>query len=247
MNPGEFFHLSQNEDRLWWFRGMRRIFDLLQDRYSGSPAGACVLDAGCGTGYEAARIARRRGWRVIPVDLSDVAAKAARARGLAASRADVLSLPFADRTFDGLYSLDVLVHLDGPQQAAALREFYRVLRPGGWLAVRVAAFGFLRSRHSRWAGERHRVRLPELRGAAESAGFRLRFASYANSLLLPVAIAKFRVWEPLTGAPAASGVQMPPDWLNRLLEAPLRAEYYWLRAGMRMPAGQSVYLFAGRP
>jgi len=247
MNPGEFTHLSQSEERLWWFRGMRRIFDLLQERYCASPAGARILEAGCGTGFEAARLTRRLGWRIVPVDLSDVAAKAARSRGLDVTSANIVSLPFPDAAFDGLLSLDVLVHLEAAQQAAALREFHRVLRPGGWLALRAAAFELLSSRHSAWVGERHRVRLSELRPAAERAGLRIRFASYANSLLLPVAVAKFRVWEPLTDAPAASGVQMPPDWLNRLLEMALRAEYYWLRAGLKMPLGQSLYLFAEKP
>jgi SAM-dependent methyltransferase len=247
MNPGEFVHLSRNEERLWWFRGMRRIFDLLQRRYCGSPPGARVLEAGCGTGFEAARIARNQGWRILPIDLSDAAVKAARARGLDVTAANIVSLPFADTAFDGLVSLDVIVHLDAARQAAALREFHRVLRPGGWLAMRAAAFGFLRSKHSEWVGETHRVRLPELRAAAESAGFRIRFASYANTMLLPVAIAKFRLWEPLTGATPASGVEMPSPWLNRLLEVPLRVECLCFRSGMRMPVGQSVYLFAEKP
>lgn len=247
MNPGEFAHLSLNEERLWWFRGMRRIFDLLQDRHCISPAGARVLEAGCGTGFEAARISALRGWRVIPIDLSTVGAAAARVRGLDVAAADILRLPFPDASFDGVFSLDVLVHLDAARQAVALKEFHRVLRPGGWFAVRCAALSFLRSRHSQWAGEKHRSSLSALRLDAERAGFRVRFASYANTLLLPVAILKFRLWEPLTGAPVASGVQMPPGWLNRLLEIPLMAEYQLFRAGLKSPVGQSLYLIADKP
>jgi hypothetical protein len=38
--------------------------------------------------------------------------------------------------------------------------------------------------------------------------------TYANALLMPVALAKFRIWEPLTRQPPASGVQPVPPWLD---------------------------------
>ncbi len=247
MNPAEFEQLSSHEERLWWFRGMREIFNLLLDRYCPAGPGAQLLEAGCGTGFEAARLRRERGWAVTPIDLSPVAAAHARVRGLNPALAGIEALPFASQTFQGVISLDVLVHLDVAGQRRAIIEFARVLQPGGWILVRSAALEVLRSRHSEWVGERHRVRLPELRYAAEAAGLQVRYATYANSLLLPVALAKFRVWEPLAGGPAASGVAMPAQWLNRLLELPLRVERGWLAMGGRFPVGQSVYVVAVKP
>ena len=41
--------------------------------------------------------------------------------------------------------------------------------------------------------------------------------SYANSLLMPVALAKFRLWEPLMRKAPASGVQPVAPWLDRIL------------------------------
>jgi hypothetical protein len=64
--------------------------------------------------------------------------------------------------------------------------------------------------------------------------------SYANSLLLPVALAKFRLWEPLLRMPPASGVEPVPGWLDRLLYAPLALEAALLRAGIDLPLGQSL-------
>ena len=49
--------------------------------------------------------------------------------------ADVTALPFADAAFDAAMSLDVLEHV--PDFRAALREFARVLRPGGRLVLTV--------------------------------------------------------------------------------------------------------------
>lgn len=247
MNPAEYRALSANEERLWWFRGMRRMADVFLDRYCAAGRGARVLEAGCGTGYDAIRFARERGWAVTVVDLSPVAAGLARRRGLAPAIADIRELPFRSGSFEGLISLDVLVHLEAEGQSAAIKEFARVVSPGGWILLRVAALKALRSRHSEWVGERRRVRLGEFRARVEAAGLRVVRATYANSLLLPVALVKFRVWEPLTRAPAASGVELPAGWLNGLLELPLRMEAGWLRAGGRLPIGQSVWVVAKKP
>lgn len=244
MNPGEYAALTSHEDGLWWFRGMRRLTDLLLDRYCQSSRGARVLDAGCGTGYDAKRITTKRGWSITPVDLSPVAARLARGRGLRPAIADICRLPFGGDSFDGLISLDVLVHLGPEEQDAAIAEFARVIKPGGWVLVRASALEVLRSKHSEWVGERHRVRRRELRARIEAAGLRVKRATYANTLLLPVALAKFRVWEPLVRAPVASGVDVPQHWLNELLELPLRAEHGWLRMGGNLPLGQSVYVVA---
>jgi SAM-dependent methyltransferase len=247
MNPAEFLQLEAHEEQLWWFRGMRRIVDTILDRYCPAAPGARVLEAGCGTGHDAKRFTLSRGWEVTPVDLSPIAAKRVLGRGLQPAVADVGALPFGDGVFEGLISLDALVHLDESGQCGAIAEFGRVLAEGGWMLLRIAALEILRSRHSEWTDERRRVNLPWLESEARRAGLEVRYSTYANSLLLPVALAKFRIWEPLTRARVASGVETPPEWLNRLLEMPLSVENAWLRAGGRLPVGQSVYLVAEKP
>jgi hypothetical protein len=77
-----------------------------------------------------------------------------------------------------------------------------------------------------------------------SAGIRNLRCTYANSLLLPVALAKFRLWEPLLHKPPASGIDCLPPWLDRLLYLPLALEAAWLGAGLNLPAGQSL-IFIG--
>ena len=70
--------------------------------------------------------------------------------------------------------------------------------------------------------------------------------AYANTLLLPVALAKFRIWEPLIGEEPASGVEPVAPWLDRLLGAPLAAEAALIGAGVNLPMGQSVVVVAER-
>ena len=110
-------------------------------RALGLAAGARVLDAGCGRGHAAMRLAAEFGYRVHGVDLlaGDVAraqAEAAR-RGLDAlvgfAVGDYADLDLPDGQFDGAFTLETLVH--APDAAAALAEFARVLVPGGRLAL----------------------------------------------------------------------------------------------------------------
>jgi sterol 24-C-methyltransferase len=105
------------------------------------PGNALLLDAGCGEGAVALQLARERGWRVVGVDLLDWhvarARRRAAAQGLAGRVAfhamDYTRLRFPDASFDGLYTMETLVH--APDAHEALREFRRVLRPGGRLAL----------------------------------------------------------------------------------------------------------------
>ena len=71
--------------------------------------------------------------------------------------------------------------------------------------------------------------------------------TYINSLLLPVALAKFRLWEPLLRRPASSGVQAVAPWLDRLLYSTLALESRWVGAGHGFPAGQSLLLLGEKP
>lgn len=58
----------------------------------------------------------------------------------------LLSLPFADGSFDRALCLDVLEHLPYPEQPLALAELYRVVRPGGEVLVSVPNLAHLQSR-----------------------------------------------------------------------------------------------------
>ena len=99
-----------------------------------------IMDAGCGDGIDLAKHAERTGVETIGVELSDggCRASAARVRGRDNAhvvQADLRSLPFADETFDRVYSYGVLHHVASPPSAAA--ELGRVSRRGAELAIYV--------------------------------------------------------------------------------------------------------------
>ncbi|MET0377691.1 MAG: methyltransferase domain-containing protein [Spongiibacteraceae bacterium] len=108
--------------------------------------GARMLDCGCGPGTITVSLARLVApGEVIGIDMAQAQLNFARAvaaqEGIQNVRfeiGDVCALPYADASFDAVTSHSLLEHLSDP--SLALREMARVLRPGGYLAVRCVDF-----------------------------------------------------------------------------------------------------------
>lgn len=126
-----------------------------------------VLDIGTGTGVVALQAAKRigPGGKVTGIDLSEGMLATAEAKaeklGLAEkvkfSRMDAEKLEFPDESFEAVVSLFALLHF--PDPLTALKEIYRVMKPGGRLVVAVGSSPPLFS----VAGLTHRLKvLPDL-------------------------------------------------------------------------------------
>jgi SAM-dependent methyltransferase len=106
---------------------------------AGVGSGDRVLDIGCGTGVVAHEAARRAGaaGRVVGLDLNPRMLAVARrvAPEIEWRQGDAGALPFEDGAFDVVTSQYALMFF--PDRARALREMWRVLAPGGRLAVAV--------------------------------------------------------------------------------------------------------------
>jgi len=243
MNRAEFANIARVEQDFWWYRGMREILFGILDPYRKGRRVQRALEAGCGTGYFARVCELRYGWPLTAVDLGWEGLAYGRALGLARmAQCDIAALPFAANTFDVVMSLDVIVHFPRGEEGRAASELVRVLAPGGLLVLRVSALDALRSRHSEFTCERQRFTRARLMALAERHGVRVLRCTYANSLLMPAALAKFRLWEPLLRKPPSSGVAPVAPWIDRLLHAPLALEARWLAAGRDFPLGQSLIL-----
>jgi SAM-dependent methyltransferase/uncharacterized protein YbaR (Trm112 family) len=109
--------------------------DYMFPRVEESFRGERVLDAGCGIGRHA-YYAARYGAEVWAVDISDaveVAARNTRGTGVRIVQADLNHLPFREESFDLVYSMGVLHHLDDPERA--FRYLLRFVKPGGEFRV----------------------------------------------------------------------------------------------------------------
>ena len=235
MDRSEIDAILAGDESHWWYRGRRRVLHAELDRV-GLGADARILDAGCGSGRMLDEL-RARG-TVIGVDADAGAVDATRRRGHAARICAVERMPFADASFDLVTCLDVIEHT--PDDRCTLRELRRVTRPGGTLVVTVPAYQALWSADDVVNGHYRRYRMPELRAAAQEAGWCHVRDSYFNALLLgPAAVV--RVTRRRSGPDAGrSELGLTPGWLNGLLEWPLRFEAAMLRGGARLPFGLSL-------
>ncbi|MEW6721594.1 MAG: methyltransferase domain-containing protein [Thermodesulfobacteriota bacterium] len=105
------------------------------------PAGARVLEAGCGVGAQTVILARNSpGAAFTSIDRSEDSLGAARRRvasrrfaNVAFLRCDIFRLPFRENSFDHVFLCFVLEHL--PDPAAALSRLREVLKPGGTITA----------------------------------------------------------------------------------------------------------------
>jgi demethylmenaquinone methyltransferase/2-methoxy-6-polyprenyl-1,4-benzoquinol methylase len=133
--------LSANVDRLWWWRTARRFKTVLAN------PDAAVLDICCGTGDMTMALLKRRPQNARPILAADFArgmlSRGARkfghqdrAEGAAYAvplEADALHLPLRSSSLDLIVSAFGFRNLANYE--AGLREFNRVLKPGGQLGI----------------------------------------------------------------------------------------------------------------
>jgi len=100
--------------------------------------GESILDLGCGDGQLTERLAAT-GAIVTGVDVSPEMLAAARSRGIDAHEGSAELLPFADRSFDAVFSNAVLHWVR--DQDTMMAEVRRVLKPGGRFVAEMAGHG----------------------------------------------------------------------------------------------------------
>lgn len=95
-------------------------------------SGELLLDAGCGAGTSMMLLRKNETCRVVGIDFDQGLATEAQSNGLSVAQADMAQLPLLSDTVDTVLC-ECAWNLTDKQQALA--EFFRVLRPGGLLAL----------------------------------------------------------------------------------------------------------------
>jgi SAM-dependent methyltransferase len=233
MDEAIYEQLFAVEEQHWWFRGRRAVIHALFEHVRSERQGAEYLDIGCGSGLNVQEFARgpANGTEFAP-EAVEVACR----RGIDCRQADAQALPFEDGQFGIVSAFDVIEHV--PDDGAAFAEAHRVSRAGASMVVTVPAYQWLWSQHDETHGHKRRYTRKRLIAAAERAGWRVRFATYFNTLLLPP-IAVVRAFRRGGGA-GTTDYSLTGERLNDLLALPMQAEAQLIRRGVRLPAGVSV-------
>ena len=245
MRVSELTKMYQLEDTYWWFVARRDLVRRLLLRHLPDQGSRRIADVGCGTGATLALL--RPFGRTVGMDLAPEAVGFCRERGhQGLVQGSASDLPFADASLDVVTALDILEHLD--DDAGAVREIARALRPEGLLVFTAPAYMSLWSEHDEALNHRRRYRAGELRALLQGAGLEVLKVSYCITLLL-APIYAFRLVQRLLGrnrAEPKTALYQLPGPLNGLLVASLYLENRWL-ARYNLPFGVSLAGVARKP
>jgi ubiquinone/menaquinone biosynthesis C-methylase UbiE len=236
--------MFEMEETYWWFVARRKLVCELIDQLA-MPARTRLLDVGCGTGANLK--AFDKSFERVGIDMSRAALGFCQQRGLdSLVQAKIEHSGMEHDTFDIVTALDMLEHVD--DDMVALRELWRVSKPGGFLLITVPAFGFLWSEHDEALHHRRRYTVAELESKLASAGFCVtRISYFLATLFLPILIA--RTIQNITKKrvePQATHVILPV-WLNSLIVRVLDLERRLLQWTWRLPFGVSIVALAQKP
>lgn len=124
--------VMRNEADIAYHRRIPRLMEYLDLQ-----ATDLVLDCGCGMGYLSMVMGEISDCSIVSVDGDTERLRWARRERVSAhlAQVDINRLPFASDSFDKILLSEVLEHL--PDDLAGLNELWRVLRPGGTVAISV--------------------------------------------------------------------------------------------------------------
>jgi len=240
----EYAVMYRVEDSHWWYRGMESITRQIIEQHYSRGDHLLILDAGCGTGGAMGYLSDYG--TVVGMDYSAEALRFCRMRRRERlGQASVMRLPSRDEIFDLVTSFDVVCQFGVTDDDLALREFARVLVPGGRLILRVPGAKWLRGRHDTAADVEKRYGLHEMERKLCSAGLQPEHISHANTFLFPIAAAK-RLSEKIIPPQHGSDLTLGMGPFNGLLAAVLSSEAP-LIARHRFPFGLTIVALARKP
>ncbi|RSK49597.1 class I SAM-dependent methyltransferase [Hymenobacter rigui] len=237
----------QLEENHWWFRGRRDgVFDQLQ--HLNLPKTAAILEIGCSGGPLQQQLRAAGFHNLTGIDISETAIALAHQRQIPnVSVMDGARLDFPDESFDVVVASDVLEHIEDEQ--LALREWRRVLKPGGQLLVYVPAWPQLWSQHDVVNRHFRRYTNASLRQALTQASMQVVRQSYWNfALFFPTFLVRQaqRLSRPASADTGTGDLLALPAPLNHSLTWLLRTENRLLRH-LNLPVGVSVFALARKP
>lgn len=238
MEIAEYRNIFENEETHFYYVGTHNAVIELLNKYLPKKTENIILDAGCGTGSLMKKL--KSFGKIYGIDTSSEALKFAKRYGLRrVKKASVTDIPYKDSYFGAIISIDVLYHRQVKNDLKALREFKRVLKPGGILIIKNPAHNWLRGNHDIVIHTKRRYNKGEFREKLKLAGFQIIKLSYINMFFFPLAIIK-RLVDSVSNAKPSSDVKNLPPQINRMLINLYAIETSWLLKNT-IPFGLSLF------
>ena len=231
MEPFLYDKFFEVEDEHWWFRARTEIILNIMLRRLALPDGSKILDIGCGTGGPLSRFSSK--FDAWGIDTSDRAIEYCKQRGLKnVFTCDIEEFVKDHSDFRLVTLLDVVEHVE--DDISFLRHASKSLVSNGTMLVTVPAYPFLWSQHDVVNHHKRRYTKKTLSASILKAGLDLRFISYYNTLLFPLAVAQ-RYLEKTLRINSDSELNLPGTIVNSTL--------YRVFSSERMPLSRVSFPF----
>lgn len=236
MQKIEYDRMAEREKNYWWHLGRYAIIEKYMKLATGKNKKGKILNVGAGTGGTIPHLEKFGDLR--NVDISSDAIKYLKKNGYKADKANGTKLPYKNGEFSVVCAFDILEHVEN--DVDALKEWARVLKPGGKIVLTVPAYQWLWSEHDVSLHHFRRHTKKSISDKAKAAGLKPKKLSYAIVFSLPL-IVSFRFLNKLLGRKVDSETSYVnvPQSVNRLFTNLLRLEAKG-HGRISYPAGTSV-------
>ena len=249
MQKHEYARLARLESFYFWNIGRREILKEVLLRHIGKRNDLEILDVGCGSGGNINLLAEFG--RVTGLDVSPEALRFAKNYDFTnLVQADAKAIPFPDRYFSLVTSLDVFEHIEDDKKA--LQESFRVLKNGGFILLTVPAHLWLWSDHDKVMLHKRRYARSEILRRVKETGFKILECSNFVFPGVPVHFLRktresiLRKFIPQKSRTVDTYVREFSKGTNNFLLSLLRFEKFLIRF-VSLPLGTSVFVIAKKP
>ena len=239
MELSEYKKMYDIEDSHWWFNAKRQYINIVLKKFFKNKSGLKILDVGCGTGAVIEYL-RLKNQQAIGVDASDIAIDYCRQKNLPVEKSEAHKTKFSGETFDVVLALDLLEHLENPEEA--IKEMKRILKQGGLLIATVPAHQFLWSYHDVSLYHKKRYNKESLASLFKGEFF-IELISWIHALILPPVII-IRLKNKLIGSNGGSDVRQSGKITNLVMKFLYIFELGFFNIFKYLPFGLSLIIVA---
>ena len=224
----------------WWFVARRKIIAHVISKLK-LPNSAKLLDAGCGNGDNLNMLSAFG--KVTAIEKDPDACERAKNKNSAGIFQGHLpdNIPSnIGSNFDLVVLLDVLEHID--EDKSSLGAIKNLMKQDAILIITVPAFQWLWSRHDELHHHKRRYTTLEIKQLLQSNDYQVKYISYFNTLLFPLAILE-RIKQKVLPPTEETALTMPHPLLNNFLQKIFSLESH-LIGRVCLPFGLSIIAIA---
>lgn len=239
----EYKKMGDFEKHYWWHKGKKELVKQLYLKYFNGQKDLEILEIGCGTG-EILSLLKQWG-NTTGLDVSQEALDYCKTHGfqnLILEDINSLDLNQHESKYDLILALDVLEHIQ--EDVTAMKQVYKMLKPGGMFFVTVPAYKFLWSNHDEALHHKRRYHSVEIKLKLKDVGFKiLKHSHFVFTVFFPISFIKFMENFVNKKAYAKTHYVPVPKFLNDLFTKILYLEAKLIKY-LYLPLGTTIVVVA---